>query len=299
MRRPFFLVLISVATFLLGNMATSLFAQEIQFGDPTTPLLPKKASPKEPYPWLNSYPMSFFTKTRSAKLVGKGHLSLCMKFQTFDYDARRVGGAYQPFGPDESYRWFQNTFVAKYGWAENHHLVLGVPYVWTGYHLGANHMETNQLGNVFLFDKWALIKETPYVPAVSFDTWIFFPTGDTSEKCGCDDTSVRFTTTVSKAFRNKLSLHFNPGYTINCGYGSDCVEINSAIIWTHWKKLWPAVEYNYYHKYGKGQCHDVVPGVIWKYAKGASFKLGVVINADSTMSYRDDVGMVMKFFYRF
>ncbi|MBN1589551.1 MAG: hypothetical protein JW888_08560 [Pirellulales bacterium] len=260
---------------------------------------PGKASPKDPYPWLGSYPMSFFTKTRSTRLVGKGHLSLCMKFQTADYDERLDSGVYRGFDPDESHRQLCNTFVAKYGWAENHHVVLGVPYYWTGYHMGGRHMETNHVGNVFLFDKWALVKETPWCPAVSFDTWVFFPSGSTDEKCGCDDTSVRFTTAISKAWPNKMSLHFNPGYTINCGYGPDCSEINVAWLWKRWDKLWPGVEYNYFHKDTKGECHDIVPGVIWKYTKGASFKLGVVLNARSTMAFRDDVGVAMKFFYRF
>ena len=257
-----------------------------------------KKTPPDPYPWLNKYPMSFFTKTRTAKLVGKGHLSLCLKFQTFDYDERRVSGQYQGFAPDESFRRFCNTFVAKYGWAKDHHIVVGVPYMWSDYHIGGRHMETNHVGNVFLFEKWNPIKETLTCPAVSFDTWVYLPTGNSTEKCGCDDTSVKFTTEISKAWP-EFSLHFNPGYTINCGMGPDCLEINAALLFQHWKKFWPGVEYNYLYRVDTDECHDIVPGVIWKYTKGASFKIGAVLNASSTASFRDDVGMVMKVFYRF
>jgi hypothetical protein len=257
------------------------------------------AAPTGANSWLGKYPMSIFTKTRTAKLVGKGHLSLCMKFQSFDYDDMSTIGGYKELDPGDSFRQMKACFVAKYGWAKNHHVVLGIPYMWTDHHIGSKDLETNHLGNVFVFDKWQLIKETRCCPAVAFDTWIYFPTGDATQKCGSDDTSVKFTTEVSKALNERWSIHFNPGYMINCGGGPDCTEINTALLWKRWKKLWPAVEYNYLYKDGKGECHDVVPGVIWKYTKGSSFKCGVVINGGSTMAYRDDVGLVMKFFHRF
>ena len=40
-------------------------------------------------PWCGKYCMSFFTKTRSSKTVGKDHLSVALKYQYFDWDQVR------------------------------------------------------------------------------------------------------------------------------------------------------------------------------------------------------------------
>lgn len=95
-----------------------------------------------------------------------------------------------------------------------------------------------------------------------------------------------------------------------CRFGRSCcycrlnehgrrAEHGEGELFTPTKKFWPAIEYNYTQKDGKGECHDLMPGFIWKYTKGASLKLAAVFNVDSSMSFRDDVGVVGKVFYRF
>ena len=73
------------------------------------------------YPWCGQYCMSFFTKTRSAKTVGKDHLSVSLKYQYNDWT--QVRGADNDYHNRTSGQQKQrSTFVlcTKYGWAEDH-----------------------------------------------------------------------------------------------------------------------------------------------------------------------------------
>ncbi len=243
--------------------------------------------------------MSIFNTTRTAKTVGKNHLSIALKTRWLDYDQKRKSDReYHNLPRDHHFRNLTNVVCAKYGWHEDHHLGLGVPYIRTDLKTGKRDSENNGFGNVFLFEKWNVLPETNMLPGVSLDTWFFFPSGDSDRKLGSSDSSVRFTAEVSKAWKY-FSLHFNPGYTINCGSGPDTEALNGAILFTPYKTLWPAVEYNYHNKDEKGEAHDIIPGIIWKFAKGASIKVGAFINAKSTMTYREEAGVIFKIFYRF
>jgi hypothetical protein len=174
-----------------------------------------------------------------------------------------------------------SVLCAKYGWAENHHLALGIPYFLNDFDINGQVNESEGFGNIYLFEKWNAIRETNTIPGVAFDAWVYLPTGDADRKLGNDNWAFKLTTEVSKAWEH-FSLHFNPGYT----WGQDSVEtdeINVGAIWNLHKEFLPAVEYNYIHTEGLGTCKDVVPGFIWKFAKGWSFKLAAVINVDTTM----------------
>ncbi|NQU24399.1 MAG: hypothetical protein HQ567_24215 [Candidatus Nealsonbacteria bacterium] len=262
-------------------------------------VLAEQGQSQEAPPWAGNYCMSLFVKTRTAKTVGKDHLSLSFKSRWAEYDQRRnPQGEYDDLVAGDSYRRRCDVVCAKYGWAEDHHLAIGVPFLSSDYHVGATDIATHGLGNVFVFEKWNPIKETYYLPAVAFDAWVLFPTGDSAQKRGSSDCSVRFTMPVSKTWEH-FSLHFHPGYQANCGDGPDILDLNGSVIFTPTKKSWPAIEYNYMDRDGKGVSHDFVPGFIWKYTKGASVKLAAVISADTNMSFRDEVGVVGKVFFRF
>jgi len=73
-------------------------------------------------------------------------------------------------------------------------------------------------------------------------------------------------------------------------------EINGALLLTPSPNFWPAIEYNYYQKESSGHRNDIIPGFIWKFAKGWSFKAGATINVDSTFTDRDRVGVIFKLF---
>jgi len=251
-------------------------------------------------PWCGKYPMSFFTKTRSSKTVGKGHLSVGWKFQHFDWS--RVRGAdnhYHERRSGQTKSQVFNLLCLKYGWAEDHHIALGIPHFINDYDLpGSSNNDSMGIGNIFLFEKWNIIKETNTMPGVALDYWFYLPSGDSDRKLGSDDWANKVSLEVSKRW-DWFSLHFNPNYKWNETKNGDVGEVNVAAIWHLAPELLPAIEYNYFDKESKGHRHDIVPGLIWKFRKGWSFKVGVPVNISSTFTDRDRVGVVAKLFYRF
>ena len=250
------------------------------------------------YPWCGKYCMSFFTKTRSSKTVGKDHLSVSVKYQYYDWD--QIRGADNDYhnrssGQDKERSIF--VLCAKYGWAKDHHIALGIPYWMNDFDIPGKENDSYGIGNIFLFEKWELIKETNTIPGVAADFWYYFPSGDTDRSLGSDDGAYKISTEISKAWKD-FSLHFNPNYKWSEDKDAEVGEINGTILFQPDPKLWPAIEYNYFVKEHKGHSHDIVPGVIWKFKKGWSFKVGVPINLDSTFTDRDVVSIVLKLFRR-
>jgi hypothetical protein len=252
----------------------------------------------EQYPWVGKYPMSFFTKTRTAKTVGKDHWSFAVKIQHFDWDeVEKSNGQYHSRPSGHSKRKLTTVYCTKYGWAEDHHIALGVPFFFNDFETGSSSNNSKGLGNIFIFEKWNLVKETNDCPAVALDFWYYLPTGDSDRKLGSDDGAYKITGEVSKAWKD-FSVHFNPGYLWNETDGADSSEVNAGVIFKTFPQLWPAFEYNYFWKDNAGRCHDLVPGVIWKFKKNWSFKVAVPISCDCTFKDRDRVGLVFKIFRR-
>ena len=249
-------------------------------------------------PWIGKYPMSFITKTRTANTVGEGRLSLAMKFQTMNCDEMMVGDDYNDMDGINEYDQLKTVFTAKWGWAENHHLALGIPYIWSDFHNSKTSLDHEDFGNVFIFEKWKFIEETELCPAVSADIWYYFGSGDSENKVGSDDDSAKFAFSVSKAWRD-FSLHINPAYRWNLHDGIDISEVNVGCYYNLNKSLKLVMEYNFTGKESKGKCHDLVPGILWKPSKHSSIKFGTVINLQSDMKYRDDLGVCLKMFYKF
>lgn len=250
-------------------------------------------------PWIGKYPMSFFTKTRTAKTVGKGRLSVALKIQHFDWsEVKTSDGGYHSRPSGDSKRKLSTVFCTKYGWAEDHHIAVGVPIFFNDFDIGSKTNKSEGVGNIFLFEKWNIIKETNNFPGVAIDFWYYLPTGDSKRKLGSDDGAYKVTTEISKAWKD-FSVHFNPGYLWNETEGADSSEVNAGVIFKTYPQLWPAIEYNYFWKEKAGHCHDIVPGVIWKFKKDWSFKVGIPISCDCTFKNRDRVGIVTKLFFRF
>ena len=242
--------------------------------------------------------MSFFTKTRSAKTVGKGHLSVSLKYQHYDWTwVRGADNHYhnRPSGPQKQRTIF--VLCTKYGWAEDHHVALGIPYWMDDFDIPNKENDSYGLANVYVFEKWNLIKETNTIPGVAVDFWYYFPSGDADRSLGTEESAYKISTEISKAWEH-FSLHFNPNYKWSADKDVEVGEINGAILFTADPKLWPAIEYNYFMKEHKGHSHDIVPGFIWKFVKGWSFKAGIPINLDSTFKDKDKVGLVLKLFCR-
>lgn len=248
--------------------------------------------------WLNKYPMSFFTKTRTAKTVGKDRLGLSLKWQSVECDEVFTEGCYSGIPDTARNDVFKTVLTAKYGWAENQHLVFGIPYMWVDFESATKTVNSDGLGNLFAFNKWNFLRETRAIPAMSFDVWYYFDNGDGTKKLGSNDDSVKATVAVSKAW-GRVNAHLNPGYRWNLHDGCDIGEINAGAFARIHPKLMLGMEYNYTDKEKKGHCHDLVPGLLWKPARRASVKLGAVMNLDSSMAYRDELGAVGKFFWKF
>ena len=133
--------IVITAMLLLTSLACS--AQTVEPNQP-------KAQQNE-YPWLEKYCMSFFTKTRSAKTVGKGRLSVSLKIQHFDWD--RVCGSdqeYHALPSTDSKRKLTTVFCAKYGWADRHHLALGIPFLFNNF-LFYNRLKMPRLAGLLYF----------------------------------------------------------------------------------------------------------------------------------------------------
>lgn len=253
---------------------------------------------EEVYSWCGKYCMSFWTRARSAKTVGKGHLSVALKAQYFNWtQVRGADDDYHGRTSGQEKRRLMTVLCSKYGWAENHHIAVGVPYWFNDFDIPGKTNDSEGFANVFVFEKWNFIKETNHFPGVAVDFWYFFPSGDTDRKLGSDDGAYKITTQVSKAWKD-FSLHFNPGYTWSEDKDAEMGEINAALLLKPHPRFWPGVEYNYIDKEHKGHRHDLVPGLIWKFAKGWSFKVGIPINLDSTFKDRDRVGLLLKIFRR-
>jgi hypothetical protein len=147
-----------------------------------------------------------------------------------------------------------------------------------------------------VFDKWKIIKEKNNFLGIAVDFWYYFPSGDKDRSLGSNDGAYKISTEISKAWEN-FSLHFNPNYLWSEDKDVEIGEINGAILFKPDPKLLPAIEYNYFVKEHKGHSHDIVPGFIWKFKKGWSFKAGVPISLDSTFTDRDRIGLVLKLFH--
>jgi hypothetical protein len=246
--------------------------------------------------WRGQYCMSFFTKTRSSKVVGKDHLSISLKYQYYDWDqVRGADNDYHDRTSGQSKERSIFVLCSKYGWAKDHHIVLGIPYWMNDFDIPGKENDSQGIGNIFVFEKWEFLKETNTLPAVAVDFWYYFPSGDADRCLGADDGAYKISTEISKAWKD-FSLHFNPNYLWSEDKDAEVGEINGAILFTPDPKLWPAIEYNYCTKEHKGHSHDLVPGIIWKFKKGWSFKAGVPINLDSTFTDRDVVSIVFKIF---
>ena len=250
----------------------------------------------DPDPCYNKYCMSVFTKTRTSKTVGKGRLSVALKYQFMDYDDKKGSDDRYHDLASDNYSKHKAVLTLKYGWADNHHLGICAPYMWNDFDVSGKRNDSQDFGNIALFEKWNLIKESRYIPGVAVDAWFYLPTGNTDRKLGSSDYSWRFTAEISKAWPD-FSIHLNPGYVFTKERSADAVEFNAALILTPCKTLWPALEYNFEHNESKGFKHDIVPGIIYRFAPGWSFKVGAVINLDSSQTYRDDLGVVAKLFY--
>lgn len=257
------------------------------------PPVTEKAEPR-----CGPYCMSFFVRARSAKVVGKGHLSLAIKTQFIDYQEKRIDGEYESLRGADEYRVIKGVFTAKYGLTESLHLALGMPYIWNDFRAGNQVLDNNGTANAFTFLKWNAITESEARPAVSFDLWYYAPTGESVKKQGSSEDFWRVTTEISKSWPG-FCLALNPGYVFSPDRRTDQVHMDAAALLTVHRKLWPAIEFNYTYKETKGKQLDLVPGVIWKFAKGWSAKAAAVINLESTMPYREKVGVVFKLFRRF
>ncbi len=262
--------------------------------------LAQEAAPKpKPKPVYGKYPMSLLRRCRTAKPVGKNHLSVAVKVEYCDQDEIKSGGSYKDLESPNKFDKLMVVPVAKYGYIKDAHVAVGVPYIWTELKSSKKDIDDDHIGNVFVFHKWNCIKESETIPGIALDVWYYFDTGEPQCKAGTDNDSVKFTTEISKAWK-WFNVHLNPGYRIDMGGGSDVVEINAGTYVRLTKAIRPCVEYNYIHKDSKGECHDIVPGLLWIIKPGhITTKIGAIVNLDSSMTYRDEIGGVFKLFGRY
>lgn len=79
------------------------------------------------------YPLSMFSRTFTARTIG--HKNFCLSLKTREYKADEIldqYGNYCCIDPDTKFERISSVLTAKYGWAKDHHLALGIPYVVPG-----------------------------------------------------------------------------------------------------------------------------------------------------------------------
>jgi len=235
---------------------------------------------------------------RTARTVSPRHLLLSLKTEWTDAERVRSDAGYRPLQQGERFQRWVTVLTAKYGLTRNHQLAVGIPYMGIDMATPSARIDSDGLGDVFAFAKWRCVNETRSLPAVALDAWYFAGTGNAAMKRGSGKDWVKASAQVSKAWK-RVNLHLMPGYRVCPGDGAETWDMNAGVMSKVTKKVIAGVEYNYIDKGTKGESHDVVPGIIWKFAKGASGKLGVIVNADSSMSYRDRLSAVSKLSYCF
>jgi len=256
-------------------------------------------APAKPNTVYGKYPMSLLRRCRSAKTVGKNHLSVAVKFEYYDNDDIMVDGSYTDLESPNKFEKLIAVPCAKYGYADSAHIAVGMPYIWTDLVSSKSDIDDDHIGNIFLFHKWNCVRESANMPGIALDVWYYFDTGKPASKAGTDTDSVKFTTEISKAWK-WADVHLNPGYRIDMGGGNDVVEINAGTYLRLTKPVRPCIEYNYLHTERKGECHDILPGFLWIIKPGhITLKAGAIVNLDSDMTYRDEVGGVLKIFGRY
>lgn len=254
--------------------------------------------PAPPSRW-GKHPMSLLRRCRTAKTVGKGHVSIAAKIEYVDCDEIWREDGYQDIVSPHKFEHTKLVPVAKIGYAKNAHVAIGVPYIRTDLTSGKKDISDEHLGNIFVFHKWNCMPETANRPGIALDVWYYFDTGEPDCKAGTDSDAVKLTAEFSKTWK-WADVHLNPGYRFAAGEGNDVLEINAGTYLRLSKALRPCLEYNYLDKDNKGDAHDLVPGFLWIIKPGrATIKAGAIINLDSSMTYRDDLGGVVKFFARF
>ena len=104
-------------------------------------------------PWCGNYCMSFFTKTRSAATVGQSRLLISLKVQQFDWtQVRGTSGGYHGRTSGQEKQRLTMTLCTKYGWAEDHHIAIGIPYWFNDFDTSTPN-DSAGLANVYIFEK--------------------------------------------------------------------------------------------------------------------------------------------------
>jgi hypothetical protein len=247
------------------------------------------AEPDETYS-MHPCCMSFVTRTRTAKTVGEDRLAISLKVREVDYDLK-LGDDGNYHELSGRYQKLRTSVSLKYGWAQNHHVGISMPFMWNDIEAGGTDLRNEGLGNVAIFEKWNFLPESKYLPAIAVDAWYYLGSGHTDRKLGSTHPFLKLTAEFSKTWPG-FGLHLNPVYALRDG--PDCYQVNAAVLFTPCRTFWPAIEYNYESFRGKGRTHDIVPCCLWKFRRGWCAKLGTVINLESTKTYRDRIGLVSK-----
>ena len=237
---------------------------------------------------LLRYPccLSLWRKVRTARTVGKGRACMSLRTEFVDYDdILGADGSYHDMG-DKQFERIQSKLMLKYGWAEDHQIALGIPYVRNDISTPNAQINNHGITNIFVFEKYSVCRETDHLPAMAVDAFFFLPTGDPDRKLGSDHAAGKITAEFTKTWPS-FSLHVNPGYRARTG--PDQTEVNVGLLCTRLKKFWFGIEYNYLSEESKGDSHDIVPGCFYKVCKGFGLKAGLAITLDSDRKYRDRV----------
>jgi len=239
-----------------------------------------------------------FRRLRTARTVSPKRLLVSVKTEWTYADDVMADGGYRSLQTGEKLERWQTVLTAKYGLTRNHQLAVGIPYAGVDMASTSARVKSDGFGDAFAFGKWRCADETRLAPAVALDAWCYAGTGNAVMKRGSGKDWVKASAEISKAWKH-LNVHLMPGYRWCLRDGAETWDVNAGAMGKVGKKVIAGAEYNYLDKGAKGDSHDIVPGAVWKFAKDASLKLGLVINVDSSVTYRDRLSAVSKLSYCF
>ncbi len=245
------------------------------------------------------YPASLVVKTRTATTYPIDLTVFTAILNHFDFDRGRTPGREGMHALPAGMHHRRTTLSAfwEYGVLDNFQIGAALPVVFRDFQDWSSdaHDTPKGMGDMLLYGKWRLMRETVSQPAIAADVWFKLPTGGEKRGLGNGENDFTVTAEISKRY-DRLSFHLNPGYTFTGGDRSvlgeaadDRLTVNMGVIYHYTSSMLPMVELNGLWWGDLGHQVDLGGGVLFFLKKDVSLKLGIAVPLDVDMPWSSEV----------